>query len=864
MQNYISSKLKTNTNDGRKRLIGILLFIIILALFFSFNRLPKLDIVGEDLSAVTSPGQQCFQGFCIEREEGTSFISKWVTFSTTYLRLVTVGMTFAFVIAGLSEAFIFPPNSTRGFESGSWFSRTIKGAAAGPVMNLCSACIVPVSSAFHRRAGVEGALGMVQGSATMNIPALSMVFFVFNPLLGLSRLILAVVGALTIPPLVALTIKKEPQQKDLIDIVENNTILESILPWKTIFIETLREWSKITLGYLTRMGPIMIVAGFASGLAIQWLNPGIVNTYLGNNLLGLAIAATFGILINVPLLFEIPLVALLLLLGMGTAPAATLLFTAAAAGPVTFWGLAGILPKKSIASFAISTWIIGFLGGLIVLGVGTILWKDTQPLKIQMQQSKINTYSDITETSGVNFTTNSNLQNYNNTGIIILDFDNDSFEDIYIINGEGPNELFHNQGDKSFLNVTKSSNTYDINALGTGGCAADYDNDGDEDIFVTNQGQNTLFKNNGDGTFSKTKTNILNDNSHSIGCAWGDINNDGWLDLIYTNHTNNPVNSIKLFINTKNNEFEEFNSIKNDLTNYINNNLKILQPALIDINSDNNLDVVIIYKNLNTNTLNQLIWINQIQTLNNQKQINLIFNKEFLLSPEFDQKSRVKKIYFGNNIVISETGEVNLINNPILATFFRHFKIGWGAINFDYNNDGYDDIFISKNPPDYDQESNNSNQLPIQLSINEDIEKFSPILTENIPSDNTQINAVAYSDLDLDGCLDIVVSPYKAPLKIFHNSCKSQNNWLNLKLEGKSINKNAIGAQIHISTENGTQIKNLNTNVGQASQSSSKIHFGLGESKSIKSLTVFWPNGKISEYKNIDVNQHLSLSEPRE
>ena len=100
----------------------------------------------------------------------------------------------------------------------------------------------------------------------------------------------------------------------------------------------------------------MVVAGFGSGLVLQWLSPDVVAKYLGNDLMGVAIAATFGILINVPLLFEIPLVALLLLLGMGTAPAATLLFTAAAGGPVTFWGLAKLMPKRAIAMFAGTTW----------------------------------------------------------------------------------------------------------------------------------------------------------------------------------------------------------------------------------------------------------------------------------------------------------------------------------------------------------------------------------------------------------------------------------------------------------------------------------------------------------------------------
>ncbi len=121
------------------------------------------------------------------------------------------------------------------------------------------------------------------------------------------------------------------------------------------------------------MGPIMVVAGFASGLAIQWITPETVSTYLGNDLTGIAIAATFGLLINVPLLFEIPLVALLLLLGMGVAPAATLLFTAAAAGPITFWGLSKVMPRRAIATFAITTWVLGAIGGLAVLGLALLI-----------------------------------------------------------------------------------------------------------------------------------------------------------------------------------------------------------------------------------------------------------------------------------------------------------------------------------------------------------------------------------------------------------------------------------------------------------------------------------------------------------
>ena len=134
---------------AKKRLVGLLLIALVLGLFFSFNRLPKLDIVEGDLQAVTGPVVECFQGFCIERDPNSSFVSRWVDFSVTYLRLVTIGMTFAFLMAGLAESFLFPPGS-RLWSGGGVLGRTLKGAALGPVMNLCSACIVPVSSALRR------------------------------------------------------------------------------------------------------------------------------------------------------------------------------------------------------------------------------------------------------------------------------------------------------------------------------------------------------------------------------------------------------------------------------------------------------------------------------------------------------------------------------------------------------------------------------------------------------------------------------------------------------------------------------------------------------------------------------------------
>ena len=93
---------------SKKRVVGGILLVGILAVFLSSNRFPKLDTVREDLDAVTGPQTECFQGFCIERDPESSLLERWWDFSIEYLELVTIGMIFAFTVAGLAEGFPFP------------------------------------------------------------------------------------------------------------------------------------------------------------------------------------------------------------------------------------------------------------------------------------------------------------------------------------------------------------------------------------------------------------------------------------------------------------------------------------------------------------------------------------------------------------------------------------------------------------------------------------------------------------------------------------------------------------------------------------------------------------------------------------
>ena len=349
----------------KKRIAGLGLLTLLLGLFIGFNRFPKLDIVREDLAAVSGPSAQCFQGFCIDT--GQSLLSRWWEFSVTYMELVAPGMIFAFLVAGLTAAFFFPQGVRLSSSGGIWGS--IKGLAVGTPLSLCSACIVPITRALRGSgASISTTLGVVQGSATLNIPALLMVALIFTPLLGGSRILLSLLAGLLIGPLVARLVGGEREEPPPSGVPLALGDAEPV-GWGEALWEATRDWVKASLGYLIRLGPIMVIAGFASGLALQWVRPDVVEAYLGNDVQGVALAATLGILINVPLLFEIPLVVVLLLLGMGEAPAATLLFTAAAGGPITFWGLARALPRRAIVAFAGATWVVGLVGGLAVFGL---------------------------------------------------------------------------------------------------------------------------------------------------------------------------------------------------------------------------------------------------------------------------------------------------------------------------------------------------------------------------------------------------------------------------------------------------------------------------------------------------------------
>ena len=555
----------------KKRAAGLLLLAALLALFVVFSRIPKLGEVQDDLEAATGPQVECFQGFCIEADPDTTFLERWWRFSLTYLRLVAAGMTFAFLVAGAIEAFIFPGFTGREFAAGG-LKGALKGLIVGPAMTLCSACIVPVSAAFRSRgASIEATISIAQGSSTLNLPALVMTAMVFAPMIGGTRILLSVAGAILIGPIAALAAGQLGRSLPLVPADEAPPQPDGST-WRETLSEAGLAWLRSSLKYLLRLGPIMVIAGFASGLVIQWIDADTVSNLAGNHLAGVAIAATVGLLINVPLLFEIPLVAALLLVGMGAAPAATLLFTAAAAGPITFWGLARVMPKRAIAAFAASAWVIGLAGGLGVLALGTLLDADESGLRTRTptvaeslvtlealaQSSDVTPFTNVAPDSKV---LRQGYQVWNDRpGVAVFDYDRDGDLDFYITSETGhANWLYRNDGDGSFTNVAAQAGVDATGSNSTGVAACDIDNDGFQDLYVGAWGvlfdnlgfrspveaapnRDRLYLNDGNGAFRDITDSAFGNDANlrsatSIACA--DVDGDGWLDIYVANLLDN-------------------------------------------------------------------------------------------------------------------------------------------------------------------------------------------------------------------------------------------------------------------------------------------------------------------------------------
>jgi len=528
-------------------------------------------------------------------------------------------------------------------------------------------------------------------------------------------------------------------------------------------------------------------------------------------------------------------------------------------------------------------------------------------------------FENIAAKAGVNFITrNSPTPNKNQietmvAGVALLDYDGDGWLDIYLVNGaaipslqkESPaywNRLYHNNHDGTFTDVTERAGVAGA-GYGMGVAVGDYDNDGRPDIFLANVTGNQLFHNNGDGTFTDVtaKAGLAGAEMNgkkmwSAGAGWFDYNNDGKLDLFVVNYCVWEVNKdpfchvksgVRGYCHPKvyaslhnslyrNNGDGTFTDVSQE-TGISSRMGKGMSVSFADYDSDGFLDAFVA----------------------NDTTPGLLFHN--LGGKKFEEVgTQVGVAYAPDGVALSGMGsdfkDVNNDGKPdIWYTAVEHESFpllinqgngefddltqasglrvtnemsGWGNGIFDFDNDGWKDLFVARaNVLDNIAElGRRKYPEPNSLFRNLGNGKFEEV-GASAGSDFQEEAAhrgVAFGDLFNDGRIDAVVSVLGGPVEVLRNVSETGNHWISMKLVGTKSNRMGIGAQIQVITEDGaSQWNEVTTAVGYASSSDSRVHFGLGKNRVVKDIEVRWPSGIKEVLHNVATDQILTVDEPK-
>ena len=527
-------------------------------------------------------------------------------------------------------------------------------------------------------------------------------------------------------------------------------------------------------------------------------------------------------------------------------------------------------------------------------------------------------FENITAKAGVNFITrNSPTPNKNQietmvAGVALLDYDGDGWLDIYLVNGaaipslqkESPaywNRLYHNNHDGTFTDVTERAGLAGA-GYGMGVAVGDYDNDGRPDIFLADVTGNQLFHNNGDGTFSDVtaKAGLAGAEMNgkkmwSVGAGWFDYNNDGKLDLFVVNYcvwevSKDPYCHVKggvrgychpkLYASLHNSLFRSngngtFTDVSQE-TGISSHMGKGMSVSFADYDGDGFLDAFVA-NDTTPGFLFHNLGGKKFEEVGMQAGVAYAPDGVALsgMGSDFKDVNNDGRPDIWYTAVEHETfpllinqgnGEFDDLTHASGLEATKEMS-GWGNGIFDFDNDGWKDLFVARaNVLDNISElGNRKYPEPNSLFRNLGNGKFVEIGPSAGPDfqEEAAHRGVAFGDLFNDGRIDAVVTVLGGPVEILRNISETGNHWILLKLVGKQSNRMGIGAQIHITTEDGaSQWNEVTTAVGYTASSDSRVHFGLGKNRLIKDVEIRWPSGMKQVLHEVAADQILVVEEP--
>jgi hypothetical protein len=416
------------------------------------------------------------------------------------------------------------------------------------------------------------------------------------------------------------------------------------------------------------------------------------------------------------------------------------------------------------------------------------------------------------------------------------DYDNDGWVDVFVLrggwfgeDGNHPNSLLKNNGDGTFTDVTISTNIYSEHPTQTASWG-DFNNDGWLDLFIGNEsteGSNhisELYQNNGDGTFSDVaQAHNINAIGFIKAVIWGDINNDGFLDL-YISRLGEPN---LLFQNSgpeNNYHFKEI-SKKSGVTEPLNS-----FPAWFwDFNNDGWED----------------IWVSGYDNSSGHVAMDYLGLKHDGESPRLYQNNK-------DGTFTDVTKKANL-DHPLLTM---------GSNFGDLNNDGFLDFYAGTGDPDY------RSIQPNRMFLNNRGESFDDVTFHGRFGHLQKGHGVSFADFDRDGDLDIhavMGGAYEGSVyqnALFENPGGWNNHWIGISLRGNKTNKLAVGVRIEIMLENGTVIYRTVSSGGSFGGNPFDQMIGLGKNGNIKTINIFWPgSGTTQTFSGVDINARYLVNE---
>ncbi|MBN8584678.1 MAG: VCBS repeat-containing protein [Ignavibacteria bacterium] len=443
---------------------------------------------------------------------------------------------------------------------------------------------------------------------------------------------------------------------------------------------------------------------------------------------------------------------------------------------------------------------------------------------------------------------------FNGGGISFVDYDLDSYDDIFSTSSSGQTIVAYRNNIVNFTDVTNSFGfTEASESKATLVC--DYDNDGDRDILCIHFTGILKFYKNNNGTYQDftSSAGITSDSLHATTAIWFDYDRDGFLDLyigVYTGFGNNIPKPNKLYRNNGNGTFQDVSAA----ANMENSGNKVLAMIAIDYNNDNWPDVYIASDRRYGNTLLKNNGNGTFSNVSQQSGTFLELDAMGLSITDFDNNG-----YFDIYVSNGEEGNAFLKNNgngtftEVAGTYNMSVnRICWGNNFFDYDNDGDDDLYIAVSGGPIDRYNvlfrNNGNST------------FTQLTNIGLVNDNFQSYGSAAGDVNNDGYIDMVSMNTGDPVSLMKSSGGS-NKWVKIKLQGTYSNREGIGALMEVYRGINKYKRYVTCGQSYCSQNSMVQTMGAGNSSVIDSIRVLWPSGIMQTVHNIPVNNVTTITE---